>query len=116
MTLICFIRKRDIMNEKSMLRKNEKEANIIVAKVMRITFVIFTLVYILNVIGIFVVDKTIMAFAFIGGGILLWIPTICVSLLKIENSYVKYVNVICAAVFVMLLSTTLTYHVLRQLY
>lgn len=32
-----------------MLRKNEKEANIIVAKLMRITFIIFTLVYILNV-------------------------------------------------------------------
>ena len=36
------------MNENSMLRKNEKEANLIVAKVMRITFVIFTLVYFLN--------------------------------------------------------------------
>jgi len=36
-----------------MLRQNEKEANIIVAKVMRITFVIFTLVYIMNVMGIF---------------------------------------------------------------
>lgn len=41
------------MNENSMLRKNEKEANLIVAKVMRITFVIFTLVYFLNVIDVF---------------------------------------------------------------
>lgn len=99
------------MNENSMLRQNEREANIIVAKVMRITFVIFTLVYILNVIGVFIIDKTIMTSAFIGGGILLWIPTIMVSLLKIERSFVKYINVVCAAVFVMLLSTTLTYHV-----
>ena len=94
-----------------MLRKNEKEANMIVAKVMRITFVIFTLVYILNVIGIFVVDKTIMTLAYIGGGILLWMPTILVCLLKLEKGFVKYINVICAAIFVMLLSTTLTYHV-----
>ena len=99
------------MNENSMLRKNEREANLIVAKVMRITFIIFTLVYVLNVVGVFIIDKTIMTLAFIGGGILLWIPTIMVSLLKIENGFVKYICVICSAVFVMLLSTTLTYHV-----
>ena len=99
------------MNKNSMLRKNEKEANIIVAKVMRITFIIFTLVYFLNVIGVFIIDKTIMTVAFIGGGILLWIPTILVSLMKIEKEFVKYVCVVCSAVFVMLLSTTLTYHV-----
>ena len=99
------------MNENSMLRQNEKEANMIVAKVMRITFVIFTLVYMLNVIGVFVIDKTIMMLAYIGGGILLWIPTFLVSLLKLEKEFVKYINVICAAIFVMLLSTTLTYHV-----
>lgn len=49
-----------------MLRQNEKEANIIVAKVMRITFFIFVLVYILNVIDVFIVDDTIMTTAFIG--------------------------------------------------
>lgn len=99
------------MNENSTLRRNEIEANYIVAKVMRITFVIFVLVYILNVIGVFVIDKTIMTLAFIGGGILLWIPTILVSLMKMDKGFVKYACVICSALFVMLLSTTLTYHV-----
>lgn len=94
-----------------MLRRNEKEANIIVAKVMRITFIIFTLVYILNVIGVFIVDKAIMTLAYIGGGVLLLLPTLYVSILKKEETYIKYINVICAAIFVMLLSTTLTYHV-----
>lgn len=94
-----------------MLRKNEKEANIIVAKLMRITFIIFTLVYILNVIGVFVVDDTIMTIAFIGGGVFLLLPTIMTNLLKIENSILKYVYVICAAIFVTILSTTLTFHV-----
>ena len=37
----------------SLLKQNEKEANLIVAKVMRVSFFIFTLIYILNVIGIF---------------------------------------------------------------
>lgn len=99
------------MNENSMLRKNEKEANLVVAKVMRITFVIFSLVYVLNVVGVFIIDKTIMTLAYIGGGILLWIPTIMVSFLKIEKGFVKYICVVWSAVFVMLLSTTLTYHV-----
>ncbi|MBQ6887307.1 MAG: hypothetical protein IJN54_07330 [Lachnospiraceae bacterium] len=95
----------------SLLRQNEKEANLLVAKVMRITFIIFILIYLLNVMGIFVVDKMIMTVAFIGGGCLLLLPTLLTNILKKEDGYVKYVNVICAAVFVTLLSITLTYHV-----
>jgi len=95
----------------SMLKKNEKEANIVVAKVMRVTFVVFTLIYILNVIGIFIVPKNIMAVAYIGGSLLLLLPTLLVNILKLEQGFVKYINVICAAIFVMLLCTTLTYHV-----
>ena len=94
-----------------LLRKNEKEANIIVAKVMRISFVILTLIYILNVMGIFVVEQSVMTLAYIGGGILLLLPTLLVNILKQEHSYIKYVNVVCASGFVMLLSITLTFHV-----
>ena len=94
-----------------LLKKNEKEANVIVAKVMRVTFVIFTLIYILNVIGIFIVDKTIMTIAFVGGSVLLLLPTLLVNVLKKEGSYIKYINVVCASIFVTLLSITLTYHV-----
>ena len=56
------------MQEKSgVLIQNEKQANVAVAKMMRITFVIFTLVYLLNVFGIFVVDMKIMTFAYVLG-------------------------------------------------
>lgn len=95
----------------SLLERNEKEANILVAKVMRITFVIFTLIYLLNVIGLFTVDKTIMTCAYIGGAVLLLIPTLITNILKKEAGFVKYLNVACSAVFVTLLSITLTYHV-----
>ncbi len=95
----------------SLLSKNEKEANIIVAKVMRVTFVIFTLIYILNVIGVFIVDDVIMTIAYIGGSIFLLLPILLVNILKKDGAYIKYVNVVCAAIFVMLLSTTLTFHV-----
>lgn len=95
----------------SLLRQNEKEANLLVAKVMRSTFIIFTLVYLLNVIGIFIIDKMIMTIAYIGGGCLLLLPTLLINILKMENSSIKYVNVVCASIFVTLLSITLTYHV-----
>ena len=94
-----------------MLRENERQANKIVAKVMRITFFIFTLVYVLNVIRVFKVEHGIMTVAYIGGGLLLLLPTLLTNILKLENGQIKYFNVICAAIFVLLLSTTLTYHV-----
>lgn len=94
-----------------MLRKNEREANVIVAKVMRITFFIFILVYILNLIDIFIVDDMIMTIAFIGSSVFLLLPTIMTNLLKMDQGYLKYIYVVCAALFVMILSTTLTFHV-----
>lgn len=97
--------------QNGVLTENEKQANKLAAKVMRITFVIFTLIYIMNVIGVFIVDHTVMTIAYIGGGILLLLPTLLVIILKNEAYYVKYINVICAAIFVMLLSITLTFHV-----
>ena len=95
----------------SLLTQNEKEANLLVAKVMRITFIIFTLIYLLNVMGIFTVDKMIMTIAYIGGGCLLLLPTVLINILKKEGNHIKYINVFGASVFVTLLSITLTYHV-----
>lgn len=97
--------------ENGILRENEKQANRIVAKVMRITFVIFTLIYLMDVIGLFTVDIAVMTIAYVGGGVLLLMPTLLVNVLKQDQWYVKYVSVICATVFVTLLSITLTYHV-----
>ena len=93
------------------LAENEKQANKIVAKVMRVTFLIFALVYILNVIGIFVVDMGIMTFAFVAGSVLLWLPTILVNVLKLEQEWMKYANVMCAVFFTTIMCTTLSYHV-----
>lgn len=94
-----------------LLKKNEKEANLIVARVMRITFMIFTLIYILNVLGIFIVKPKVMTLAYVGGGLLLLLPTLLVNILKMNNSCIKYINVVCTTVFVTLLCITLTFHV-----
>lgn len=99
------------MTDNIILQENEKQANRIVAKVMRITFLIFSIVYLLNILGIFVIDMTIMTIAYLGGGCLLLLPTLLTNILKREGTYLKYIYVVCAAVFVTLLSITLTYHV-----
>ena len=100
------------MEEKSsVLIQNEKQANRAVAKVMRITFMIFTLVYLLNVVGIFIVDMGIMTVAYVAGSVLLWIPTLIVNVGKQQNGYVKYVLILCAILFVTINASTLGYHV-----
>ena len=100
------------MEEKSgVLIQNEKQANRAVAKVMRITFLFFSLVYLLNVIGIFVIDMEIMTLAYVTGSILLWVPTLIVNVGKKQNGYVKYVLIFCAVLFVTINAATLGYHV-----
>lgn len=99
------------MMQNGILIENEKQANVIVARVMRITFLIFSIVYLLNVFGIFVIDSGIMTAAYIGGGILLLLPTLLTNLLKLDKWFIKYIYVVSAAIFVTLLSITLTYHV-----
>lgn len=97
--------------DNGLLRENEIQANKLVAKVMRVTFVIFTLIYILDIVGVFVVDIGIMTIAYIGGSIFLLLPTLLVNILKKNDYYIKYINVVAAAIFVTVLSTTLTFHV-----
>lgn len=105
------IKEEKLMGTNGILQENEKQANRIAAKVMRITFVMFTLVYIMNVMGIFVVPQMIMTIAYIGGSCLLLLPTLLVNILKKEGGYLKYINVICSVIFVTLLCVTLTFHV-----
>ncbi|MBQ9119286.1 MAG: HD domain-containing protein [Lachnospiraceae bacterium] len=99
------------MLKSKILIENEKQANQIVAKVMGITFLIFTFIYLLNVWDIFEVRDSIMTPAYVLSSCLLLLPLVLTYLLKKEAGYVKYINVIAAVLFVMLISITLTYHV-----
>ena len=92
------------------LVENEKHANKSVAKVMRITFLIFSVVFLLNVLGIFVVDMKTMTIAYVCGSVLLWFPTIIVNIAKQEGTRVKYYLTICAVIFVSIVTSTLGYH------
>ncbi len=93
------------------LIEHEKQANKLSAQVMQITFLFFTLVFVMNLMGIFKVDKVIMTTAYVVGSIVLIIPSLLIMKFKINSNIVKYLVVAGAVSFVTLLSTTLTYHV-----
>lgn len=93
------------------LKDNEISANLAVAKVMRISAVVLTVVLILNIAGIFIVDMTMMTIAYIAGMIMLFIPTLVSNILKKSGeSWVKYLYAICAVLFTSILTVILTKH------
>ena len=95
----------------SFLTEHEKQANKLAAQVMQFTFLFFTLAYILNLVGVFTVDRTIMTIAYVVGSVMLIIPSFMIMKFKLHSSFVKYVVMAGAVVFVTLLSITLTRHV-----
>lgn len=105
------LRKVFMANKEQILIENEKQANYVVAKVMRITFVFFTVLFLLNVIGVFVVDQTVMLISYIAGSILLFLPTILLKICREKYVFIKFVNIFVAVAVMSLLSATLTYHV-----
>ena len=80
-----YTKENKISDDNNILVENEKKANKIVAKVMATTFFIFTIVYILNVIGIFDIRATVMNVAYFTSSILLLLPMILTYLLNLEG-------------------------------
>lgn len=90
----------------------EYKANKKIARIMRYTVLFFILLYSLNVVGIFIIDKKVMTFTFLSSAILLLTPTVLVNFLKKEEVWVKYIICTCALLFILVLSSTLSYHVI----
>ncbi len=65
-----------------LLRENERSANKAAAKVMRITVLVYALVVVLDIMGIFVIDLNTMIMAFIKGAVMLLVPTVIVNFMK----------------------------------
>ena len=94
-----------------LLTENERSANLAVAKVMRISMAVLTVVFILNVLGIFIVEMSQMIVAYLAGMAMLVIPTIlCNVLKKTGEAYVKYVCTSCGVLFTSVLAAILPKH------
>lgn len=96
--------------ENSIIASNEAQANIFVAKAMRITALVLTLIMILNIVGIFIIDMNAMVVAYISGMVLLLTPTLLVNVLKIKHPALKYIFVSISALFVCIMIVTLNWH------
>ena len=93
-----------------LLRENERSASIAAAKVMRITILVFALVVVLDILGIFVVDLGTMFAAFGISAALLLIPTLVIRIAKQGAGWVKYIIVLCAVLFTVIVTLTLSWH------
>lgn len=93
-----------------LLKENERSANKAAAKVMRITVLVYSVVLILDILGIFVIDLSTMIMAFIKGTIMLLVPTVIVNIAKKTDWWVKYAIVACAVMFTVVVSVYLSWH------
>ncbi len=93
-----------------LLKENERSANKAAAKVMRITVLVFVVVLVLDIAGIFTIPLGVMIAAYIIGTVLLFVPTFIVNIGKQDGPWVKYIIVICAVLFTVDVAITLSYH------
>ena len=77
--------------ENNILTENEKQANRIAALVMATTFLLFTLVYFLNMAGIFEIKPVIMNTVYIVSGLLLLSPIVLICAFGSEKRYIKFI-------------------------
>lgn len=92
------------------ISRNELEANQFVAKVMLITAALAVVIFILNVIGIFTVQKTAMAIGCGSSIVLLLLPTLLINILKLKHPALKYLFVAISILFVCIIILTMNWH------
>ena len=99
------------MRDNAILTRNEYGANRLAAKIMLATIFFVALVYVLELLGIFIVPLTTMTIAMSIAAFLLIVPSIIVFIFKLDNRGVKYIVVSAAALMVATLTVFLSYHV-----
>ncbi len=90
--------------------ENEREANRYTARCMIVMAIVIAVVWILNLLGVFIVPQDIMAISAIGAIILLVMPTIFGYILKKESRYTKVFNMACCIIAITLLATAMPKH------
>lgn len=74
------------------IKRNEKDANIVVAKILFITFLLFTVVFLLNVLDVFVIYQPAMILAYVSSSVLLLSPLLINKLVPTSSKYLKYIE------------------------
>ena len=90
--------------------ENEKEANLYAARCMRVLAAVVAVIWVLNVLGGFIVPKAIMAVAGIGGILLLLLPSLLLRLINQNSPRLKLYILLCCILGITLLSAALPSH------
>ncbi len=99
------------MENNTILIRNEREANKLAAKISLIMIVFIAFVYVLDVLGIFVVPLLSMSIAMGAATMFLLVPSFLVFILKSNRPCIKYFIVISCTLMVSVLSLLLAWHV-----
>ncbi len=94
------------------LRQNEYSANKSAAKVMRISVALYTFIFVLDILDVFVIPIHIMAVSFALSALFLYIPTIILYIFKKNGPWLKYVTTICAVMFTTIAASIMSFHVI----
>ncbi len=90
--------------------ENEKEANLYAARCMRVLAAVVALIWLMNTLGVFIVPKTIMAVAGIGGITFLMLPSLLLRLVNQDSKRLKIYIMLCCIMGITLLSAALPSH------
>lgn len=91
-------------------RENEKEANLYSARCMRILALVIALIWLLNVLGIFIVPRVIMNTAAVGGILIMLLPTLLLKSFDHYSPRLKYYILLSCILGITFLSAALPAH------
>ncbi len=100
----------NIYDDVTAFRDNEIEANRYAANCMCIIAIVVAIVWILNLLGIFIVPQDVMAIAASGSIVMLLIPTLICRLSKTYSKYTKFYIMICCTVAITLIAAAMPKH------
>ncbi len=95
----------------SYIKEHEKKANKYVMRCFSVTMIIYTIAFLLNIIGVFIIDKEIMLSGYIPF-LIIFAAIAAVSLkADLSNPKIKYILFTAMVIAFTILGSTITYHV-----
>ena len=107
------MKKADVKTKKP-VDPNDQEyvANSYVSRSLVVIMLVFTLTFLLNVVGIFVIKQELMLCAYIPGMIAFFLVYLATRLVPLDNRKLKYVVLLGMAVGIAIIGVFITYHVI----
>lgn len=99
-----------ITDDAPIYEKKDVVENIFVFRMLLIWHLLYTFVYILNCLDVFIVDKAIFATGYLLSCVLLVVFTITLLVFGVDHAWAKYLCISDAGFIVMITSSSLTYH------